>query len=125
MVFYCVSLSVSVQLLNACVKDAHACAELAALSNTSFMNTHRPGKISPMVYAAREGHAYAIRQMVVSHGNPENQGSDWVEFFAAATSTFTRDMAQALQLVLNLPFMKLPVRTRLATTMMQNPIHMR
>ena len=97
-------------LLSACfiVLIRRACppAELAALGNTEFVNTHYPGRTSPLVHAARQGHSFVVMQMILCGGNPKRQGSDWVEFFAAATVTFRRDMAQTIHLMLNLPFLR-------------------
>ncbi len=88
--------------------SAFAHAELAALGNKHFVNTHRPGKTSPMVYAAREGHWAAVMAMIKCNGNPERQGSDWADFFMAATSTFARHRAEAIHCLMNLPSL-LPV----------------
>ena len=68
-------------------------AELLVLGDTDFVNAHHPGRISPMVYAARAGHTTIILQMIQCKGTPERQGSDWAEFFMAATSIFRRDTA--------------------------------
>ena len=46
-------------------------AELIALGNAEFVNTHRPGKTSPMVYAVREGHSAIILPMMQCGGSPE------------------------------------------------------
>ena len=89
-------------------RSVFAFAELVALGNIHFVNTHRPGRISPMVYAAREGHWPAVMEMIKCGGSPERQGSDWAVFFMAATSTFARDRAQAVHCLMNLPSL-LPV----------------
>ncbi len=67
------------------------------------MNTHHPGKTSPMVYAAREGHSGIIQKMIQCGGSPEEQSSDWAEFLLAATATFRRDMAKVTHSMMNLP----------------------
>ncbi len=66
------------------------------LGNTDFVNTHHPGRTSPLVCAAQQGNSAALLSMVKSGGKPEKQGSDWAEVFKAATSTFRQDMAVAI-----------------------------
>ncbi len=77
-------------------------AELKALGNTDFVNTHYPNTVSPMVVAAQERSAEIILKMIQCGGNPEKQGSDWSCFFMAANSPFGRDMARAIHSMMNL-----------------------
>ncbi|CAL5221738.1 g3987 [Coccomyxa viridis] len=79
------------------------CEELVALGNINFVNTHRPGRASPMVYAAREGHWPEFVSMIKCNGSPEKQGSNWADCFMAATSTFAPGRAQAVHCLMNLP----------------------
>lgn len=82
--------------------DVLCSAELLALGNTDFVNTHAPGKTPPLLYAARQGHAANISSMILCGGNPERQGSDWIELLTAATSSFVPDMARAVCVVITL-----------------------
>ncbi len=77
------------------------CAELVALGNTEFVNIHYPGRTSSMVYAAREGRSAIIQKMIECGGSPEKQGSDWADFFLAATSTFRPSTAQLIHSMMN------------------------
>jgi len=71
-------------------------AELQRLGNRDFVNTYNPDKTPPMIYAAREGHGVAIIHMIACNGSPDRQGSNWAEFFMAATSNFNPDIATTI-----------------------------
>ena len=79
-------------------------AELMALDDEDFVNAHHPDQTSPMVQAARGGHAYAVLSMYACGGCPVEQGSDWIVFLRAATSTFSPRMAHVVHLIFrNMP----------------------
>ena len=84
------------------------------MGNHEFVNTHDANGVSAMLYAAQEGHSGAILSMVMCNGNPARQGSNWVDFFMAATSTFRLDMARAIYIMLNIQSL-LPVGLMLSS----------
>ena len=72
-----------------------------------------PGRVLVEVHAAgiNPGET-ALREGVFAESwpstFPSGQGSDWADFFMAATSTFARDRAEAVHCLMNLPSL-LPV----------------
>jgi hypothetical protein len=82
----------------------HMCtllAELMELGYEDLANACSPSKTPPMILAAWEGQASAILSMVLCKGNPDRQGSNWGEFFTAATSSYSAGMASTLHYLLN------------------------
>lgn len=75
-------------------------AELLRLGNRDFVNTYNADKTPPMIYAAREGYGAAIMQMISCNGSPDRQGSNWAEFFMAATSNFNQDIASTIHSIM-------------------------
>ena len=71
-------------------------AELQRLGNRDFVNTYDPDKTPPVIYAAREGHGVAIIHMIACNGSTDRQGSNWAEFFMAATSNFNPNIATTI-----------------------------
>ena len=78
-------------------------AELLRLGVRDFVNIYNPDKTPPMIYAAHEGRGAAITPMIACDGSPDRQGSNWAEFFMAATSNFNPDIAITIHVMMGTP----------------------
>lgn len=76
-------------------------AELMDLGSEDLANAYNPNETPPLILAAREGQNFAILSMVSCKGDPDRQGSNWAEFFTAATSSYSTRMASDLHQLLN------------------------